>query len=192
VSVPNVVGERRGAAVNKLTAAGFKVNVVGTTSPGTPANTVVNEHPTGSAKPGATITIDVTAREPDVPASVIGMTAAQATALLQANPYDYVVTPQPGPGNGGAVGTVYLTSPPTGSPLAQGSAITIFVVEAPSSSPSVTPSNSASPNPSDSTTPPPGQGATTGQGTQSTPSPGASTKATNGVADGLGGALIDG
>jgi eukaryotic-like serine/threonine-protein kinase len=199
VSVPNVVGDRRGAAVSKLTAAGFKVNVVGTTSPGTPANTVVSEHPTGSAKSGATITIDVTAREPDVPASVIGMTAAQAKAVLQGSPYFYVVTVQPGPGNGGQVGTVYLTSPPTGSPLAQYSSITIDVVEAPSSTPSMTPSQtpsgSPSPSPSNSSTPPPGQ-VTTGQGTtgqgasgQSTPSPGASANATNGIADGLGGLL---
>jgi eukaryotic-like serine/threonine-protein kinase len=192
VSVPNVVGERRGVAVSKLESDGFKVNVVGTTSPGTPANTVVSEHPTGSVKPGGTITIDVTAREPDVPASVIGMTEANARALLQANPYDYVVTTQFGAGDGGQPGTVYLTSPPTGSPLAQGSAITIFVVQAASSSPSPSVSTSATPNPSDSSTPPSGQGATTGQGAQSTPSSGASANATNGTADGLGARLIDG
>jgi len=194
VKVPNVVGERRGTAESKLSAAGFKVNIVGTTSPGTPPNTVVSENPQGGSerKAGGTITIDVTAREPVVPASVIGMTEANARAVLQANPYDYQVTTQFGPGNGEAVGTVYLTSPPTGDQLAQGSAITIFVVQSPSSSPSPSASNSPSPNPSDSSTPPPGQGATTGQGTQSTPSPGASANATNGIADGLGARLIDG
>ena len=193
VSVPNVVGERRGAAVDKLKAAGFNVNVVGTTSPGTPANTVVSEHPTGSVKPGGTITIDVTAKAAlTVPSSVLGMTTQQAETLLGAAPYGYQVTPQTTAGGGqGPVGTVYATSPGVGSALPAGSPITIFIV-GPSSSPSVTPSNSASPSPSDSSTPPPGQGTTTGQGAQSTPSAGASANATNGIADGLGGVLTDG
>jgi len=198
VSVPNVVGERRGAAVDKLKTAGFNVNVVGTSSPGTPPNTVVSEHPTGSVKPGATITIDVTAKLPTVPSSVIGMQWQQAQTTLSASPYSYMVIPvagTPPAGSNYQPGQVYLTSPATGSPLAQGSQITIYYVgQTASISPSPSTSVSASPNPSDSTTPPPGQGATTGQGAtgQSTPSPGTSTKATNGIADGLGGALIDG
>jgi len=193
VTVPNVLHYRRAAAESKLTAAGFKWQVVSATQAGAAPNTVVSENPPGGSerKAGGTITIGVTAREPDVPASVIGMTEANARALLQANPYDYVVTTQFGAGDGGQPGTVYLTSPPTGSPLAQGSAITIFVVQAANSSPSPSVSTSASPSPSDSTTPA-GQGTTTGQGAQSTPGPGASANATSGTADGLGGVLIDG
>jgi beta-lactam-binding protein with PASTA domain len=87
-----------------------------------------------------------------VPTSVLGMTQAQAQSLLSSAPYNYNVTVQPGAGNG-AVGTVYQTSPPVGTALPSGSAITIFVVApqvtapptSPSSTPSSTPSGTASP-----------------------------------------------
>jgi len=160
VNVPDVTGKKRSVAVSELQQAGFQVNVTPATSAGSAPNTVVTETPQGGsqAKKGSTVTIGVTAREPIVPSKVIGMTQAEAMAFLQAAPYDYLVQPQQGPGNGGQPGTVYATSPPTGSQLAQGSAITIFVTapsSSPSISPSTSPSDSASPSPSDT---PPGQG----------------------------------
>ncbi len=135
--VPNVVGQKRGPAITALRAAGFKVAVIAGQSPTAAPNTVTTETPTGTQPIGTTITISVTGATPTVPSSVLGMTAAQASALLSASPYSYFVTTQPGNGNG-PVGTVYQTSPAVGSPLAQGSPITIFVV-APASTPTVTP-----------------------------------------------------
>jgi len=187
-TVPNVIGDRRSVAVSKLKQAGFNVVVQTVTSAGSAANTVVNEKPSGTAAKGATITIGVTARapkSPTVPASVIGMTEAQARALLQGPQYGYFVTTQPAPvGTGGEPGTVSSTSPPTGSPLPQGSPITIFVVQSASSSPptSSSPPPSESPSPPVTTTPP-------GQGNNGavTPSPGPGGNGANG----LGGLLGD-
>jgi eukaryotic-like serine/threonine-protein kinase len=188
VTVPGVVNDRRGAAVSKLEQAGFSVKQVLATSPGTPPNTVATENPPGGTKvkPGGTITIGVTAKLPVVPSSVIGMPYKQAQSELEATPYNYMVIPvagTPPAGTSYSPGTVYLTSPATGSPLAQGSQITIYYVsQAASSSPpasSPPPSNSPSPNPSGSSTPAGGL-TTTGQGTngQSTPSPSTSGKLT--------------
>lgn len=160
VNVPPVVGLSKSAAISKLTADGFKVRVTSATSAGYPPNTVASQSPQAGTpvKPGGTVTIGVTAKAQvvKVPGSVIGMTQAQAMALLQGPPYNYFVTPTPGSGPG-AVGTVYATSPPVGTTLGPGSPITIYVVQAPSPSPSVTPSttpsNTPTPNPSGSPTP---------------------------------------
>jgi beta-lactam-binding protein with PASTA domain len=152
----------------------------------------------GSAKPGGTITIGVTAKLPIVPSSVIGMQWQQAQTTLSASPYSYMVIPvagTPPAGSNYGPGQVYLTSPATGSPLAQASQITIYYVgQTPSSSPPPSPSDSASPNPSVSSTPSPGQGGTAGQGAsgQNTPNPATSGNATNGIADGLGTRLTGG
>ncbi|HTZ91447.1 MAG TPA: Stk1 family PASTA domain-containing Ser/Thr kinase [Streptosporangiaceae bacterium] len=161
VNVPTVTGETKGVAENKLKAAGFKVLVNTTTAAGYAPNTVVNQSPLGGtpAKQGSTVTISVTAKALKVP-NVIGETQQAAMNTLDAPPYSYQVIPQPGAGPGGyGVGTVYATSPAVGAPLAAGSQITIYVVEAASSSPTVTPSTSpsTSPSPSPSSTPPFGQ-----------------------------------
>ncbi|HUB37740.1 MAG TPA: Stk1 family PASTA domain-containing Ser/Thr kinase [Streptosporangiaceae bacterium] len=176
VTVPNVIGDRRAAAISKLKQAGFNVVVQTITSAGSPANTVVNEKPSGTAAKGSTVTISVTPRAAavlKVPNSVIGMTEQQAQNLLEGPQYDYMVTPVNGPGlpgQTGTAGTVYATNPTPGTPWPKGSAITIYVYE-PSSSPptssSPPPSDSPSPNPSSSS---PGQGGQTAG--QSTPSPG--------------------
>jgi eukaryotic-like serine/threonine-protein kinase len=150
--VPNVVGQKRAAAVAALKAAGFKVSIIAGQSTTAAPNTVTNESPTGNQPVGTTITISVTGSSETVPSSVLGMTAAQAVAFLSASPYSYVVTTTQGNGSG-AVGTVYQTSPAVGSNLPPGSAITIFVVAAPSPTPTptptptVTPTGSPSPGP---------------------------------------------
>jgi eukaryotic-like serine/threonine-protein kinase len=146
-TVPNVQGQRRSTAIAALKAAGFKVLVTAAQSSGTAANTVVNQSPVGGSKEpvGSTVTIGVTGATVTVPASVIGMSPSQATALLQGGPYNYTVTQQTGSGPG-QVGTVYATSPPVGSALPPGSAIIIYVVGAPSPTPTPTPSSS-SPSP---------------------------------------------
>ncbi len=150
--VPDVKGQTRSSAIAELKGDGFKVLVVAAQSAGAPANTVVNQSPgPGSKEPvGSTVTIGVTGATVTVPSSVIGMSTSQAISLLQAAPYNYTVTQQTGSGPG-QVGTVFATSPPVGSALPAGSAITIFVVGAPSPSPTPTPTPppvSPSPTPS--------------------------------------------
>jgi serine/threonine-protein kinase len=183
VPVPNVVGERRGAAVSKLQQAGFTVHVVPATSAQYPGNTVVSEKPSGSAPKGSTVTIGVTAKALTVPSQVIGMTLAQAESLLGAAPYGYQVTPVTTQGgNQGPVGTVYATAPGVGRPLAAGSPITIFIVGSATTSPptSTSPPTTDSPSPTDSaSSTPPGQGGGNATSGQSTPSPGTSGKVAN-------------
>ena len=104
-TVPNLKGQTRANAIATLKADGFKVLVVAAQSPGAPANTVVNQSPSaGSKEPvGSTVTIGVTGATVTVPSSVIGMSPGQATALLQAGPYNYTVTQQTGSGPGRSV-----------------------------------------------------------------------------------------
>ena len=147
--VPNVVGQTRRNAIAALKAKGFKVLVTAAQSSTAAANTVVNQSPVANSKEpvGSTVTIGVTGATVTVPSSVIGMSPAQATALLQAGPYNYTVTQQTGSGPG-QIGTVYATSPPVGSALPAGSAIIIYVVGPPSPSPTPTPTpDSSSPSP---------------------------------------------
>ena len=118
VTVPSVVGDSKSAAISALKAAGFKVQVNTVTQAGAAANSVVNQTPAGNtpAPKGSTVTISVTGNSETVPSSILGMTQAQATTLLQAAPYNYQVTAiQEGSGNGSyPVGTVYAASPPVG------------------------------------------------------------------------------
>ena len=108
------------------------VPVVAATSAGAPANTVVNESPQGapgSKKPRQHGHHRRDWRNGDGAASVIGMTAAQAMLLLQAPPYDYMVTTQQLARDRGQPSA---PSPRPARPSAhrcqQGSPITIFVV----------------------------------------------------------------
>ena len=153
--VPNVMGQTKGNAVAHLRAAGFKVQIIAGQSATAAPNTVVSQQPSGGNAPvGSTVTIGVTGATPTVPSSILGMTAAQASAVLSAPPYSYVVTTATGNGNG-QLNTVYQTNPAVGTALPQGSPITIFVVAAQSSSPPTSPSPSPSPSAS---SPSPGQG----------------------------------
>ena len=147
-SVPNVVGQTKSIAIANLKAAGFKVQVTAGQSATAGPNTVVSESPRESSiEPvGSTVTIAVTGAAVTVPSTVIGLTQAQAIALLSAAPYNYTVTPQAGSGPG-QVGTVFATGPSVGSTLAPGSSITIYIVQAPSPTPATT---SPSPNPTSS------------------------------------------
>ena len=160
--VPTVTQETRAQAVSNLRQAGFNpvVHMV-QQQPGDAPDTVVNQSPTaGTLWPkGGNVTIDVTGKGPTVPSQVIGMQQGNAQQLLSSSPYYYNVSVQQGPGPGApySAGQVYSTSPAPNTPLAVGSPITIYVVQAASSSP--TPSSSSpSPTPSSSTTPPGGQG----------------------------------
>jgi len=148
VTVPNVVGDSRSSAIATLHGDGFKVNVNSVTQAGAAPNTVVSQSPAGlaTAAKGSTVTISVTSAALTVP-DVVNMSEAQAQSVLTSSPYDYNVTVQT-QSVAGTVGTVYATSPASGQQLTAGSNITIYVVGAPSSSPTPTPSVSpSSPSP---------------------------------------------
>jgi beta-lactam-binding protein with PASTA domain len=148
VTVPNVVGDSRSSAIATLHGDGFKVNVNSVTQAGAAPNTVVSQSPAGlaTAAKGSTVTISVTSAALTVP-DVVNMSEAQAQSVLTSSPYDYSVTVQT-QSVAGTVGTVYATSPASGQQLTAGSNITIYVVGAPSSSPTPTPSVSpSSPSP---------------------------------------------
>jgi eukaryotic-like serine/threonine-protein kinase len=178
VLVPDVTNETRAQALAKLRSDGFvpQVHTVAQQA-GVAPDTVVNQSPQGgtSAAKGSPVTIDVTGTSlPIIPTKILGMQQGNAQQLLQASPYFYNVQVQQGPGLAPyTTGQVYSTSPAPGTPLAPGQPITIYVVQAASSSP--TPSSSSpSPTPGTSSTSPPpggGQGATTGPGLGATTGP---------------------
>jgi len=161
VKVPSVTQETRARAVADLRNAGFvpQVNTVGQQA-GVAPNTVVSQSPQGGAlaPKGSPVTITVTGNGPTVPNNILGMQEANAQQELSSSPYFYNVMVQQGPGLAPyTAGQVYTSSPAPGAPLAPYGSITIYVVQAASSSP--TPSSSSpSPTASSSTTPPGGQG----------------------------------
>src|SRR5215472_5445937 len=156
-SVPNVQGLKLAAARAQLRAAGFKWSIVPGQSTTQGPNTVISYTPQGNQPVGSVITLTVNGSTVTVPADVICKSAQAAAAELSASPYSYQVTTQQGDGGGSTcpVGTVYQTSPATGSTLQPGSPITIFVVAPPQ--PTVTPTITPTITPS-GTTSPPGQG----------------------------------
>jgi eukaryotic-like serine/threonine-protein kinase len=150
--VPDVTGLKISKAVAELKAAGFQVNQVSGQSTTAPPNTVISYSPQGNQPVGSLITITVSGSTVTVPADVICKPAQAAITELSGAPYNFVVAPaQQGPGNGTCpAGTVYQTSPATGTTVQPGSPITIFVVQAsqsptptvtPTATPTVTPSS---------------------------------------------------
>ncbi|HXZ66267.1 MAG TPA: Stk1 family PASTA domain-containing Ser/Thr kinase [Streptosporangiaceae bacterium] len=146
-SVPNVVDKSQADATSILRVDGFKVSVVAGTQAGAAPGSVISESPSaGTPAPiGSTVTITVTPSQTTVP-NVIGEQQGEAMAALTGPPYNYIVTVQQEPAQGQA-GTVYATSPSTGTPLPPGSSITIYVVAQASPSPSVSPSPTPTPTP---------------------------------------------
>jgi serine/threonine-protein kinase len=159
-TVPNVTGLKRDDAIARLRALGFKWSIVTSQSTAVPPNSVISYSPQGKQPVGTTITLQVNGSNVTVPADVICQTPRAAAQELSLSPYSFQVATQTGSssGNGNCpVGTVYQTSPPTGSTIAPGSQITIFVVGA-SQSPSPTATVTPPPTTPPPTTPPPGGG----------------------------------
>src|SRR5215469_1715700 len=150
--VPDVRGLKLGAAKAQLRAAGFTWSIVPGQSATAGPNTVISYTPQGNQPVGSIITLTVNGSTVTVPADVICKPAQAAAAELSGPPYSYQVTTQQGDGGGSncPVGSVYNTSPTTGSALQPGSPITIFVVAAPSSTPTITPTISPTVSPTNS------------------------------------------
>jgi eukaryotic-like serine/threonine-protein kinase len=156
VSVPYVQGDSLSTAESTLQKAGLVPVVVHMTAPaGTPAGQVWDQHPAANTQVavGTKVTIDLPPNPVTVP-NVVGQTAADATALLSGNPYNFSVTSTPASASANcSPGDVCSTSPAVGSTAEPGQTITIFVGTAtattpPPSSPPPSPSGSPSGSPS--------------------------------------------
>jgi serine/threonine-protein kinase len=153
--VPNVKGLKLGAAKDRLRSAGFKWTIVPQQSTTAAPNTVISYSPTGQQPVNTTITLYVNGSNVTVPADVICKTPQAATAELSGSPYSFSVQTQQGSSSGNGqcpAGTVYQTSPATGTTVAPGSPITIFIVGA-SQSPTPTITPTTSPTPTSTVTP---------------------------------------
>ncbi|MBE7953565.1 transglycosylase domain-containing protein [Microbacterium sp. R1] len=84
-TVPSVVGKSVEEATGILTDAGFQVSVGGAVDSDLAAGLVAGQDPTGEAPNGATVTLTTSnGQGTTVPANLVGMSRAQATAALGA------------------------------------------------------------------------------------------------------------
>jgi serine/threonine-protein kinase len=136
VPIPDVKGKTVDEATSILTGAGFTVSpdvvfvVDSTIAPGL----VLSTNPAfgASAKQGTVVALTVS-KAPDqvsVP-DLTGQTGAAAKALLEAEPYTFVVTQTSEPSATVPVDVVVRTDPVANTPLAKGSKITLVVSAGP-------------------------------------------------------------
>ncbi|MEY2580963.1 MAG: eukaryotic-like serine/threonine-protein kinase, partial [Ilumatobacteraceae bacterium] len=136
VPIPDVKGQTVEQATATLTGAGFTVSpnpvfvVDSTLEPGKVLST---DPPFGqSAKQGTVVTLAVS-KAPDqvgVP-EVTGQDGAAAKALLEAEPYTFVVTLTPEPSADVPANVVIRTDPPVNTPVAKGASINVIVSAGP-------------------------------------------------------------
>ncbi|MGZ4308612.1 MAG: PASTA domain-containing protein, partial [Gaiellaceae bacterium] len=134
VSVPNVVGQSFDQASATLQNAGFGVKRMNVDS-NQPADTVVSQSPSGSAAPGATITLSVSKgpKQSTVP-DVTSEDEASAKSDLQAAGFRVIVQTQ-SVTDPGLNGIVLSQSPHGGTKAPHGSTVTITVGQVQSSPP---------------------------------------------------------
>jgi serine/threonine-protein kinase len=138
VSVPYVVGLSFDQASSQLQNAGFGVKRTNVDSD-QPANTVVSENPSGTAAPGATITLSVSKgpKQSTVP-DVTSEDEASAKQELQAAGFKVQVQMQ-NVTDPGLDGIVLSQNPPGNSKAPQGSLVTIVVGNSSAAPPPPTP-----------------------------------------------------
>jgi serine/threonine-protein kinase len=129
VQVPNVVGDTQTAAENQLKSAGLTFNVqtdaASTAAPGT----VDHTSPTAGTMvaPNSAVTLYVSGATA-VP-SVVGMSQADATALLQQNGFRVAVLTGTATTGNFQAGTVYQQVPGAKTTEPSGSTVTIYVAQ---------------------------------------------------------------
>ena len=134
--IPEVRGKTVDEAITILTGAGFKVSpdtvfVVDSTI--TPGNVLSTNPPFGESAVQGTVVILTVSKAPDqvsVP-DLTGQTGDAAKALLEAEPYTFVVTITQEPSADIAANTVLRTDPPLNTPVAKGSNVTVVVSAGP-------------------------------------------------------------
>jgi beta-lactam-binding protein with PASTA domain/tRNA A-37 threonylcarbamoyl transferase component Bud32 len=129
ITVPNVVGQSEGTAVDILENAGFGVDSVSEPNSEVPAGTVFEQNPVGDseASAGDTVTIVVSegaegAALPDL----TGLFGDDAEDRLESFGLDANQEDDP-VGCSGPPETVCRTDPPPGTPLQEGDEVTLFV-----------------------------------------------------------------
>ncbi len=136
VPIPDVQGKTVDEATSILTGAGFTVSpdtvfvVDSTIAPGTVLST---NPPLGQSAKQGTVVILTVSKAPDqvsVP-DLTGQTGAAAKALLEAEPYTFVVTMTSEPSASVAADVVVRTDPTANTPLAKGSKITVVTSAGP-------------------------------------------------------------
>ncbi len=153
ITLPNVVGEQSGTAQTQLQNRGFKVALQADQQSTMASGDVDHTNPTANQKyaPGTTVTLFVSGGGRKVP-DVSGDTEDVAIQILQEDGFNPTASVTPdSTANMIQPGTVYLTNPPANSFEPKGTAITVFVQPAVTSTPTPTPT----PTPTDTGTPTP-------------------------------------
>jgi serine/threonine-protein kinase len=142
VKVPNVVGDQQANAQNILSNKNFNVNIEQDANSTKPSGTVVSQSPAPGTPvaPNSKVTIFVSGGGVPVP-NVVNDPQATAQQVLQAAGFSVQVNMVAGPANV-AQGIVFQQQPSSGSALAKGSNVTIYVATV---SASASPSASATP-----------------------------------------------
>jgi serine/threonine-protein kinase len=134
VTIEDVHGLSLADATAKLQGQGFVVTSSSANDDTVPQGTVIRTEPAAGqqAKQGSTVNIVVSGgpNQVTVP-TVAGQSQADATNLLQGDPYDFKVTAQAQASASVAKGNVIGTNPQASAAVAKGSAITLFVSSGP-------------------------------------------------------------
>jgi eukaryotic-like serine/threonine-protein kinase len=154
VKVPNVVGQQSAAAVSTLQNDGFQVNQKTQANSTAPSGQVVSQSPAGGtpAAKGSQVTIFVSGGGVTVP-GVVGQDQQTATQTLENDGFGVNVANCPASNTSFPPGVVCQQSPAATSVVTPNSAVTIYVVQQATPSPSMSPTASATP-----TSPPPTSG----------------------------------
>jgi serine/threonine-protein kinase len=136
VPIPNVVGLSSEEARTRLAAEGFAVGEITTVERDDVAeDTVISSDPPPEtpARQGSTVNLVVSAppSSVQVPGEVIGMSEVEARAVLEATPYEFVVTTDVRSSPTVAENTVMEIRPGPGELVEQGSDILIIVSSGP-------------------------------------------------------------
>ncbi len=132
VPIPDVKGQTVEEATSTLTGAGFTVSsdsVFVVDSSIEPGKVLSTNPPFGQSAKQGTVVILTVSKAPDqvgVP-EVTGQDGAAAQALLEAEPYTFVVTLTPEPSADVPVNVVIRTDPPVNTPVTKGSNINVIV-----------------------------------------------------------------
>jgi len=136
VPIPNVVNLPITEAEERLAAEGFVVGEITTEERDDIAeNTVISSDPPAATQvlQGTTVNLVVAAppSSVQVPGEVVGMTEVEARAVLEAPPFEFVVTTDVAPSPTVPVGTVMSVRPGPGELVEIGSSVLIIVSEGP-------------------------------------------------------------
>ena len=135
VQVPNITGMSITEATKVLAAKELRLQISETRiDPATPINQIISQDPIAdeTLPAGSTILVIVSGGAGDVQVpEVAGQTSAAAQQLLQATPYQYIVSVETEASDTVPKGQVIRTDPSAGSASVSGDKITIFVSAGP-------------------------------------------------------------